>query len=437
MKLDILLGALMVEIVVVNSWIPPQPKNNVWVTLANITGQDTLCLSLSTPGNPFSTCLVGVPLDFFPCNGHLQGLPPCKSAKQYADSWDLIAPNWPITSVEPQELELLGSLKADWCIYFNWTSKDRDPTKAVNVNSAIPVYRNATAWCNYTSPNISRSTNIPVKLPEGVFLICGDRAWAGIPSKLEGGPCSLGRLTLLTPNTSMIMEAYRNHARNGRKKHSLHAFAADCNDKMKFWSPIQMFFASIFHPGIAGAKALKLLDQLGCWLSKQNNATSIALSGLLTDVDSIRHATLQNRAAIDFLLLAHGHGCDDFEGMCCMNLSDHSRSIHTQLLTLQRLTSHLQQETGLGLFGWLKNLGLGPWLREIVYSALIILAFILILLAVLPCIMNCIQRMISRLLNQAFQANLVSLKENGGDVESFVDAWLAEKGHDKVQLVRQ
>ncbi|KFQ16458.1 hypothetical protein N330_10103, partial [Leptosomus discolor] len=31
--------------------------------------------------------------------------------------------------------------------------------------------------------------------------------------------------------------------------------------------------------------------------------------------------------AIDFLLLAQGHGCDEFEGMCCMNLSDHSESI--------------------------------------------------------------------------------------------------------------
>ncbi|KFV02780.1 hypothetical protein N339_00016, partial [Pterocles gutturalis] len=41
-------------------------------------------------------------------------------------------------------------------------------------------------------------------------------------------------------------------------------------------------------------------------------------------------------AAIDFLLLAQGHGCKDFEGMCCMNLSDHSRSIHAQLSELSK-----------------------------------------------------------------------------------------------------
>ncbi|KFO61007.1 hypothetical protein N302_03598, partial [Corvus brachyrhynchos] len=40
-------------------------------------------------------------------------------------------------------------------------------------------------------------------------------------------------------------------------------------------------------------------------------------------------------AVIDFLLLAHVHGCEEFEGMCCMNLSDHSQSIHQQLSELQ------------------------------------------------------------------------------------------------------
>ncbi|KFQ39966.1 hypothetical protein N332_06220, partial [Mesitornis unicolor] len=41
-------------------------------------------------------------------------------------------------------------------------------------------------------------------------------------------------------------------------------------------------------------------------------------------------------AAIDFLLLAQEqHGCDEFEGMCCMNLSDHSVSIHKKLAVLK------------------------------------------------------------------------------------------------------
>ncbi|KFP96093.1 hypothetical protein N330_13761, partial [Leptosomus discolor] len=49
-------------------------------------------------------------------------------------------------------------------------------------------------------------------------------------------------------------------------------------------------------------------------------------------------------AAIDFLLLAHGHGCNDFDGLCCMNLSDHSESIHVSIQTLKQLTQKLQVE---------------------------------------------------------------------------------------------
>ncbi|KFP34390.1 hypothetical protein N325_05985, partial [Colius striatus] len=39
-------------------------------------------------------------------------------------------------------------------------------------------------------------------------------------------------------------------------------------------------------------------------------------------------------AAIDFLLLAHGHGCEHFVGMCCMDLSNHSKAIHQQIQQL-------------------------------------------------------------------------------------------------------
>ncbi|KFZ52301.1 hypothetical protein N338_00538, partial [Podiceps cristatus] len=39
-------------------------------------------------------------------------------------------------------------------------------------------------------------------------------------------------------------------------------------------------------------------------------------------------------AAIDFLLLAHAHGCADFDGTRCTNLSDHSQSIHKSIQDL-------------------------------------------------------------------------------------------------------
>ncbi|KFQ31930.1 hypothetical protein N332_04262, partial [Mesitornis unicolor] len=47
-------------------------------------------------------------------------------------------------------------------------------------------------------------------------------------------------------------------------------------------------------------------------------------------------------AAIDFLLLAQEQGCEDFEGMCCMNLSDHSELIHKSIQLLKDGVRKLQ-----------------------------------------------------------------------------------------------
>ncbi|KFO52541.1 hypothetical protein N302_01229, partial [Corvus brachyrhynchos] len=52
------------------------------------------------------------------------------------------------------------------------------------------------------------------------------------------------------------------------------------------------------------------------------------------------------------LLLAHGHGCKDFEGMCCVNLSDHSVSIHKSIQQLEEGFTKLKVEGG----SWLDDL---------------------------------------------------------------------------------
>ena len=182
-------------------WVPPQPKTNVWVTLANLTGQDFICLSIVSPGNPFSTCLVGVLADTWPNTIQSQHL--CSSFNACVDNWDGWSAHLPQLPQEPQELGLLDSVKMDSCLYFNYSGRNR--MTAQNINLSLSIYRNNTAWCNYTSPNISKSSNAPLALPSGIFFICGDRAWGGIPSHIKGGPCSLGRFTLLTPNTSIML----------------------------------------------------------------------------------------------------------------------------------------------------------------------------------------------------------------------------------------
>ncbi|KFW79444.1 hypothetical protein N305_11245, partial [Manacus vitellinus] len=57
-----------------------------------------------------------------------------------------------------------------------------------------------------------------------------------------------------------------------------------------------------------------------------------------------------------FLLLSHGRGCQEFESMCCLNISDHSESIYRQIATLQEETKKITRETGFfDLEGWLSS----------------------------------------------------------------------------------
>ncbi|NWS50574.1 SYCY2 protein, partial [Probosciger aterrimus] len=212
-------------------------------------------------------------------------------------------------------------------------------------------------------------------LPKGVFLICGDCAWQGIPKNLLGGPCYLGRLSLLAPSIKLL-----NVRNRTRSKRALDALAATCNDSVTQIGKAGNLLASIFCPGCAAAIANANLQKLACWAAKQANLTSKVLTELLEDIDSNRKAILQNRAAIDFLLLAHGHGCEDFDGMCCFNLSDHLESIHAKLQELQEHVNKIRVETGLD--NWLRGLGISRWLKPLLTEGFKLLMVIVIVLII-------------------------------------------------------
>ncbi|KAL9869560.1 syncytin-A-like [Geothlypis trichas] len=383
-------------------WISPQPSHNVWVTLAKTLNQDNMCLSMGSVDNPLSTCLVGIPFaaDDWPVyNSEL--LRTTGKRPNVADTWDEWTKILSDAREEPQELDLLGSSKATYCIKFyfrrpknDWPEIDQHKnTYRKNVSPMNKAY-NPHDWCNYTARAISVSSLHPKVLPKGMFLICGDRVWAGIPSRLQGGPCTLGRLSTLTPNITLL-HMWKKESESKRLKRSYTEFEENCDPKLYDWNKPKKVAVSLFLPWVAAAKALGEISHLGCWLSKQANATSAALSDLLKDEETTRQASLQNRAAIDFLLLAHGHGCEDFEGMCCFNLSSRSESIHANIQKLNDLVKDLKVER---IPDWVNELfgrwGLTGWAASLVKGMLLILLVIVIVLAMFSCLVHCFRRTI-------------------------------------------
>lgn len=148
-----------------NAWIVPQPKANMWVTLAQAIGQDYMCLSMANVKDPLSTCLVGIPLS--PSDYPIPKRKPAPPSP--LDQWHAWARTRPHAPEEPQELELLGSSPAPYCINFFYKGAKKGNYHIIKPSRII---YNSTNWCNYTTSTLSVSTDQPKMLQRGDFLTC-------------------------------------------------------------------------------------------------------------------------------------------------------------------------------------------------------------------------------------------------------------------------
>ncbi|XP_066036410.1 uncharacterized protein [Chamaea fasciata] len=210
------------------AWIVLQPKANVWKTLAKTLGQDHICLSSAAAGDPLSSCLVGIPLKeeefpptllqmrqrfnqkpshishFVEVNQIPANSLPVSNPLSLWKEWTLHLPE---SSLEPQEVDLLASSQAPFCVYFNFAPLKGQENVFVPIIQIKKSYLPKAWWgqtVHWSMP--SMGTRKSLSLPKGIFLICGDRAFPGIPSWLIEGPCTIGRLGLFTPNKTQIMD---------------------------------------------------------------------------------------------------------------------------------------------------------------------------------------------------------------------------------------
>ncbi|XP_027487048.1 syncytin-A-like isoform X1 [Corapipo altera] len=443
------------------SWLTKiDQRQNMWITWANQTNLTSFCLSLATPSDPFRTCLLGVPFqsytDLLVMRGWISPEVPmphnesqfiiqhCHYAASLSNNkstwgnktwcqiqiklksenglalyqWGLalwtrkIVMNLNRAGLEPQELELLGSKPGNYCVVFGDLYDNPEHKHPLN-NSVIVTpsnveiynYKIGSPYCINGIDFVFELNKSPRRLPPATFLVCGDRAWNGIPANPWGGPCWLGKLTLFSPQLRDLQNVTRSPK---RQKRSITIMDQNCNSHLLLWnSPIQIL-ASIFAPHVSAAHALRQITRLACWAGKQLNITSDIIGQLTLDVDSVRHAVLQNRAAIDFLLLAHGHGCEEFEGMCCFNLSDHSESIHKKLQKLQDGMHDLLINSN-PFDGWLCSWGIGNWLRNIIIALAGPFIIIVLCLCCGPCLLQCLLSQIHKVMDTLFE-------KRGGDV---------------------
>ena len=439
-------------------------QQNMWVTWANETNQRTFCLSLASGSDPFRTCLFGVPIGAPKELVKLLG-PYSTSLTLLNGSFSSNLSDGVVAALQhlnislpwdPQELDLLGSVAVgntsdNWtqtCFILNKGKQNK--THWTNITSRTLGFNANGNYCGWNNSNNSEPLgaygvndhnsmwpmSAPKALPPGIFLICGDRAWQGVPGNAYGGPCYIGRLTLFAPDlhdqrwSNLTAAIKHRRSENRRGKRELKKLGSDCVDDVELWGPAERFFAAALAPNVAVAHAMSNLNKLACWAVKQSNVTTQILSEMSQDMDSLRHAVLQNRAAIDFLLLAQGRGCEDFEGMCCFNLSDHGQSIHEQLKWLKDHTQRITVQ-----YNWFDDLfrkmfgNVSTWILSLIKEGLRILFIIVLILIAVRVIFGCLTQKLEQLTKKVFLAQ----NKNGGIVED----WLEGRGHVKIEQIKE
>lgn len=117
---------------------------------------------------------------------------------------------------------------------------------------------------------------ISFQLPWEIFFICGDSSSLMCTRIVGQNLCSVGKLRLLAPSVEM----------KHKSKRCINQCKSDCKNYFEPERFGKRLSASLFLPQLSSAVALKQLDWLGCWLSKELNSTSFALSEMLSDVKS-------------------------------------------------------------------------------------------------------------------------------------------------------
>lgn len=393
---------------------PASPPTNVWESFAQTLNVSSFCLTQQVSiGDLLGSCLIPV------CH----------------DPGDINNDTWFYSSL-PQNDSLQG---LGYPGYHNWGRQyQRRPPLAIDLLTPYVASFNTTCarMVNCTKSNCirlgrdnfncSKYVNISyvykyTELPGGWFWSCPGYTFNYIPANISHGtPCCLSRLSMILPEKHHFF----NHTPRTRRSVEL---TNDCDDSVALPSKAEYVSLAVSLVGVPGlaTRNSRNINGLACSAAKALNSTSQALHLLTKEQSELRHGLLQNRAAIDYLLMLHHYGCEQMEGMCCFNLTDNSKAIEQQVSHLQNLTHHMKMDTGADLWSWLYSwLPDGSWLRHLVVLVagplLISLLILLLLCFCIPCLMQCLQNMIRRVTSHLLGPKVVAVMR--GYHELSVDA---------------
>lgn len=101
-----------------------------------------------------------------------------------------------------------------------------------------------------------------------------------------------------------------------RENCSAYQLTEDCDSQSTMYNESELVAAAFLNPGVRIAVNHHTRKRTMCALGKDINYTTQTLTVLNTEMTQVREAALENHAAIDYLVLRHHPGCEEFKGMC-------------------------------------------------------------------------------------------------------------------------
>ncbi|TRZ14383.1 hypothetical protein HGM15179_012724 [Zosterops borbonicus] len=376
-------------------WIVPQPKANVWRTLTQAIGQDHICLSQASAKDPISSCLMGIPFKEaeFPL-----------ALLQFRDK--------EIT----RQATLQNRAAIDYLLLLHhYTCEEFKGLCSFNLSSWAEDVRQSIKkiWDMVQNHELRRRPKTESK--DNLFGDGELKGWVGSAVKtgllvsfflliiaIAFGVIKRFTQRLITDATSTLsvnhiaafppvppeyfeLQEMPPEEEDLDPEDFLPEDEGQWPEPFEQWPTNQQWFGDLY------PESEYLAPQ-------QANLTSNALSDLLKDKEITRQATLQNRAAIDYLLLLHHYTCEEFKGLCSFNLSSWAEDVRQSIKKIwdmvqnHELRRRPKTESKDNLFG---DGELKGWVGSAVKTGLLVSFFLLIIAIAFGVIKRFTQRLIT------------------------------------------
>ncbi|KAF7479552.1 endogenous retrovirus group 3 member 1 Env polyprotein [Marmota monax] len=328
---------------------------------------------------------------FGPHHTQWVGETPCNRILFWNSTWWPKKPTW-FWADKPHWLGIRGLIckkPLKKRVLFNCTSSD---TNQISSFRSIPEIHKF--WSNPASSNW--------KAPDGLFWICGKKAYTHLPTNWRG-TCTIGTIKpgfFLLPNTTgkdLGIPLYEDLG--PRKKRSI-GKGLDLGGQQTWaeddWPPQRIIAtygpATWAQDGSWGYRTpiymLNRIIRLQAVLEIITNQTATAFDLLATQQTQMRAAIYQNRLALDYLLAEEGGVCGKFNSSdCCIQIDDNGQAVKDIASNIRKL-AHVPVQTWKGFKAWDPSSLFGGWFSTLGgFKSLIgIVGLLLLTCLLLPCL---------------------------------------------------